>query len=73
MPDDGALDMGVGDLAAVRDNGLADGGAVDLAGGQEPGVGVHGAGAVKKAVLRDRVGEVQVGIEEGADGADVLQ
>ena len=70
--DDAALDVGVVDDAAVGDDRLADRRAVDLAGGEETRVRVDGRGGVEEIELRHRVGELEIGVEEGADGADVL-
>jgi hypothetical protein len=63
----------VGEHAAIGDQSAADGGAVDLGGGQEAGMGEDRCVELsKKSNCGTRLAEIQVGLEEVADGADVL-
>ena len=70
--DDRALDLGVGHDAAIGNDGLLDGGAVDLARGQETRVRVDRRGRIEEIEGRQRVGEIEIGLEKGADRPDVL-
>ena len=65
--DDGAVED-----AAVGNHRVIDLGAVDLRAGQEARPAEDRRGHVEEVEARQLVGDVEVGLEEGADGPDVL-
>ena len=70
--DDRLVDVGVRDDAAVRDDRVIDLGAVDLRRRQKARARVDRRGHVEEIEPRQLGREVQVGLEERADRADVL-
>ena len=70
--DDGRFNVRVGEHAAVSDQSSANGGTIDLGGRQKAGVGEDRRGAFKEVKLRHQTAEIEVGVEEVTDGADVF-
>ena len=70
--DDAALDVRVGDDAAVGNDRLAQGRAVDFAAGQETRVRVDRRIGFEETVGGNQVGEVEIGFVKRADRSDVL-
>src|SRR5271165_7278017 len=71
-PDDGSLNIGLRDNAAVGDDGSIYLRAVHLAGGQESGMRINRVDVIEKIVWRNRVGEREVRFKKCAHGSDVL-
>ena len=70
--DEALTDARAIDNASVRDDGLVDGGPVNLGSGQESRPGVNRSLHLKEVELWHCRGHVEIGLEESADGADVL-
>ena len=70
--DDGVLNFGFADLAAIGDHDIIQGGAIDLGAGQETRPGVDAAVRIIEVERRFGTGQFQVDLVEGADGADIL-
>ena len=71
-PDYAALDVAIGDDAAVRNDRLAQGGAVDFAAGQKPRMGINRRIGFEETVGGNQVGEIEIGFVKGANRSDIL-
>ena len=69
---DGGFHMSIGDDAAFGDECFADFCTIDLGGRQETRMSENRSGRVEEVILGDDLAEIEIGLEEGADGADVL-
>src|SRR5206468_8199089 len=69
---DAALDMPIGDDAAVGNNCLSQSGAVDFAAGQKTRMRINRRLRFEETVCRYEVGEIEIGLIKSADRSDVL-
>src|SRR5580765_8534342 len=72
QPDDGVFDNGVWQYAAVVDDGVVNLGTVDFGAGQKARAAENGRSHVEEVEARQFAGDVEVGFEKRADGADVF-
>ena len=70
--DDGAFQMRVRDNAAIGDDRLAQGCAVNLAARQETRVRVNRCRGLEEAVFRKKIGQVQISLVKCPDRSDVF-
>lgn len=70
--DEAVVEFGVIEDAAIGDEGLFHDCAVEFAGGEEARAGEDGGGHIEEVEAGQDFGESDIGIEEGADGADIL-
>src|SRR5204862_2370222 len=70
--DDAVGDDGVVENAAVGNDRMINLRAVDFRAGQKARPAEDGGGHVEKVEARQFIGDIEVGLEEGADGADVF-
>src|SRR6266478_5263037 len=71
-PDYAALDVAIGDDAAIRNDRLAQGGAIDFAPGQKPRMGINRRIGFEDTVSGNQVGEIEIGFVKGANRSDIL-
>src|SRR5207248_9843026 len=70
--DNAALDVAIGYDAAVGNNRLAQGRAVDLAPRKKPGMSVNRRVRFEKTIGWNQVGEIEIGFVEGANRSDIF-
>src|SRR5207248_6960570 len=70
--DNAALDVAIGYDAAVGNNRLAQGRAVDLASGEKPGMSVNRRVGFEKTIGWNQVGEIEIGFVKGANRSDIF-
>src|SRR5947207_87518 len=70
--DNAALDVAIGYDAAVGNNCLAQGRAVDLAPREKPGMSVNRRVGFEKTVGWNQVGEIEIGFVKGANRSDIF-